>query len=188
MWPVAWDKISEILFAGLINAVFAIVLALVVKRWLFEYQTRFARLHEERAKVIAELYRRLVRAQNNLSSMMNLMKDEGSPTILSITNIAAREIQAFRDYFDENRIYLSKNLREKLGVLHTEFGALWLLLAVSQEVPSEDDDAEMKILKSVDAVKIALRRLADVIPTIVQDIEKEFRAVLGDTNEADNLP
>ena len=40
---------------------------------LFEHQTRFEKLHEERVKIIAKLYSLLVQAQRNLASLTGLV-------------------------------------------------------------------------------------------------------------------
>ena len=185
MWPIDWVKVSEIIFKSLLNLVFIGLLAIGIehrlKQSLFEYQTKFTELHKRRADVIAELYRLLVQIQHRLSSMARTMELKGSKRDKG--KAADESIDAFSKYFEENRIYLPGNLGSKIEKFRKEAVSIHLdlLLAdVSQELEEDEEYAQH--------IESAFKSIADKIPPLRQDIEEEFRKMLGNTDGATNAP
>ena len=146
----------------------------------FEHETRFARLHERQAEVIAELYKRLVRLQSNLRSFAHTIDSE----VLNYTKreqdkATGESLDAFRDYFREHRIYLPESLGERIE----EFWRLSMLayaeLAwadLSQDLASDDESySEQYIQELANASQV----LADKISPVRDDIAQEFRKLIG---------
>jgi len=143
----------------------------------FEHETRFARLHEKRAEVTAELYKLLVRSEDSLMSLALAVGHtdfEGE-----IAQKTYETSQAAIQYLNEHCIYLPGNLANTVGDLTSKFISLRYhfqeLDATAQyEVehgepqspPPERDKALEKFFKAVSPLKKA--------------IEDEFRKMLGD--------
>jgi hypothetical protein len=146
----------------------------------FERETRFAKFHERQAEVIAELYKRLVQIQSGLRSYAHAIDSD----VLNYTkrgrDKAAEElIGAFWDYCQEHRLYLTKRLGERIEEFHRQSMLAYINLSsadISQELASGDKfHQEEYIQELVEASRI----LADEISPVRDDIEQEFRKLLG---------
>jgi hypothetical protein len=146
----------------------------------FEHETRFEKLHERQAEVIAELYKGLVQIQSSLRSFAHAMDSD----ILSHTKgeegIATKEtIDAFWDYFQEHRIYLPESLGKKIDEFHRQSMLAYIDLfsaTISKELSSDDESYQEKYTKELaEAAGI----LADGISPVRDDIAREFRGLLG---------
>lgn len=189
MWPIARDKLSQILLTGLASAIFTGVLAFLfqsfIKQWLsrnleefkvnlqlaaFEHQTRFTKLHEKRAEVIAELYKRLVKTERGLRLVLDTIPGLPPEHLLEETlRPVLDSIPDFSSYFEMNSIYLDGNVCGKLKDLNDEFqmalaGTLYYL---------EEDPGSTR------GWEIAFETLTEKIPPIKESIEREFRKMLG---------
>jgi len=71
-----------------------------------QHQTRFTRLHEPRAEVIAGLYGRFVRAHAAFGAYLTIIKPGGEPD----PREAMERADEFVQYFNENRIYFEESL------------------------------------------------------------------------------
>ena len=102
-----------------------------LKLTAFEHETRFAKLHERRAEVIAALHKMLVQVQRTFPMTM--------PTSLSREDReeALNSLSEFARYFDENRIYLSSHLCDKLEALHKEFSNVVTFYSVDDMSPQK---------------------------------------------------
>lgn len=134
----------------------------------FEHETRFAELHKERAKVIAELYGRLVQTQYSLDS---LAKEKEIPIfepekVEEKEKIALKSLREFWKYFDDHRLCFTEGLCGTIEKFHSQsVETLFQLLATDWSYDQR--------MKSV------LDRLAKQVPSLRREIEKEFRKVLG---------
>jgi len=136
-----------------------------------EHQVRFSNLHEERAKVIADLYTRLVILQREAERFVfNLgKKTDGQPS-------AFERVYDFYCFVDERRIYFPEHICRLLEqydvalrgpVVHAHvYGDI--------EYPNHQTLIERNegFKKSFDAFK-------NEIPTARRKLEEEFRLILG---------
>ena len=92
----------------------------------FEHQTRFIRLHEKRAEVIAELYRQIMIIEVWIE---HLISEAGIPETFISVDAGAKYIddvllhigisqQKLAQYFNLNRLYLDADLCNKLVAFH----------------------------------------------------------------------
>ena len=163
------------------TALFAFVLKTPIQRWLekslerfkvdlqlaaFEHQTRFTKLHEKRADVIAELYKRLVRADRSFKQAAAAPFKPAEP---SQATKASEDGSAFSQYFEEHRIFLAGDLCEQIDDLNKGFWeASWAMRPVPEGVPPDPRSW-------IDAWE----RVTTEIPQIISGIEDEFRKTLG---------
>lgn len=86
----------------------------------FEHEIRFLRLHEKRAEILAELYKKLVEAVSAARvfvTPINLGIDEEADKKRYKDAIAIEKSTLFYDYFDIHRIFLNDELCSKLEIL-----------------------------------------------------------------------
>lgn len=79
-----------------------------------EHQVRFAKLHERRAEVIAELYGLLVEAHWASQSFVSPAEWAGEPSKKEKYVTAMNKAAEFYRYFDKNRIYLPQATCDQL--------------------------------------------------------------------------
>lgn len=144
----------------------------------FEHEIRFARLHERRAEVIAELYARLVETENAFESLtfpVPLVVGRGEP--YDMLSEALRCASTLRNCFYENRIYFDENLCAEIdGFMQNLYRALrhpWLHGAFKDE--DFGAGAEERKKTAEEARKI----VNEYMPRILSQIEKSFREMLG---------
>jgi len=134
----------------------------------FEHETRFAELHKERAKVIVELYRRLMQIQYSLNS---LAEEKEIPIfepeeVKDKEEIARESLIEFGKYFVDHRLYFTESLCGTIEKFRSQSGETWLELLIVNW-------SQYEKMKSI------LDRLAKQIPSLRREIEKEFRKMLG---------
>jgi len=192
-----WQEISKIIFTAVASAIFTGVLAFAAQRYIekwfsrrlekfkvdlqlgaFEHQTRFTKLHEKRAEVIAELYLRLVKTQRCFTSMLDPLPAEfsGDPRVERIK--VARDIaNNFLEYFDTHQLFLDPALCAKLSRLSQEFSEIYITFVMAQSDPTGSSAVHKAWSDGID-------KLNKEIPKLRDEIEVIFRKMLGDTNSA----
>jgi hypothetical protein len=85
-----------------------------LRRAAFEHETRFARLHEKPAKIIADLYRLLMVAFREVEHFVHPMHWTGEPSKEEQYLTAMNALAEFARYYDQRRIFLPHELSERL--------------------------------------------------------------------------
>ncbi|HXX20092.1 MAG TPA: hypothetical protein VEJ46_11875 [Candidatus Acidoferrum sp.] len=96
-----------------------------LKRVAFEHETRYARLHEKRAEVLEELFKRLVKANRAFSDRFRTGRFAGEPSLEVQSEQAAEAANQFVDWFSENMLFIDDALREKIYSVNNHFLNLW---------------------------------------------------------------
>ncbi|HXX18696.1 MAG TPA: hypothetical protein VEJ46_04790 [Candidatus Acidoferrum sp.] len=96
-----------------------------LKRAAFEHETRYARLHEKRAEVLEELFKRLVKANRAFSDRFRSGHFAGEPSLEVQSERAAEAANQFVDWFSENMLFIDDALREKIYSVNSHFWNLW---------------------------------------------------------------
>ncbi len=145
-----------------------------------EHQVRFTKLHEKRAEVIAELYKRLVQAERSINSLidnLSLIKDLQSgqkELILEEDEKTARESgQQFSDYFDENQVYLDERLCIQIEKFNFGLKKIYISFLRDKIRGREGDQGETQ------EPEVDWGALKKNIPPIRTEIEQQFRKMLG---------
>ena len=136
----------------------------------FEHQTRFVKLHEDRASIIKELYRKLHKAHGAFEDLLAPVKALGPGGIKEIIETASKYGREFFDYFQENRIYLDADLCKQIDTLNAVFRRAW-----SDFVPMGDEDY---MAKGSQHLKV-WAEFKEMIPPLREEIENRFRKLLG---------
>ncbi len=140
----------------------------------FESETRFARLHEKRAEVIAELYKKLVAAENTVQALIRRVGGAGLGfrSEVEVFDEAVVATANFFVYYDENKIYFDETLCSKLQEFHEHLQSIWLKYVMHkiERVPPE------KVRRDFAR---EWEPLIGQIPHVRVEIMKAFRELLG---------
>ncbi|MFW6116374.1 MAG: hypothetical protein ACOC6F_01485 [bacterium] len=161
-----------------------VVVYLLQLRWQEQMEkrlTRFSRLHERQAEVIAELYARLVQIERSFRNPPTAKHpDPYSQPAQAEREALKKSVEDFWHQYEEHRIYLPEALEQKIEVFYYEswFACEKLLHAdVSRMLMSADKDypSTKQYAQDLDAYRHAVEDIA----SIKESIEAKFRELLG---------
>lgn len=142
-----------------------------------EHQVRFARLHEKRASVIAEINGHLAEVMWEAESFLSPMQWAGDPPMEEKHRGAMNKLVEFFRFFDKHRIYLPEALCSSLEklVLQVRSHVIGFGVYVRFRDSLNDhtrDQKEKAWNAGWDAIK-------NQIPAARKALEDEFRLLLG---------
>ena len=147
----------------------------------FERQTKFSKLHERRAQVIEEIYRKLLNVLSDLVMLKNSIQlaESKSKEIDDAVTKTYETIREFMDYFNGNQLYLPETLCTKIIVLYVDVSQVHLnLLSIRENKKSVMND-KIQNKRYWDELAQTSTVLADKITPLIKEIEREFRNLLG---------
>lgn len=147
----------------------------------FERQTKFSKLHERRAQVIEEIYRKLLNVLSDLVMLKNSIQlaESKSKEIDDAVTKTYETIREFMDYFNGNQLYLPESLCTKIIVLYVDVSQVHLnLLSIRENKKSVMND-KIQNKRYWDELAQTSTVLADKITPLIKEIEREFRNLLG---------
>lgn len=142
----------------------------------FERETTFAKLHERRAEVIAEIYKRLARKHAAFSDYLSPIqvgsKEEHGKRVKEAKEMG----NDFISYFNENQIFLDTKLCAEIDKLLAVFRRIW-----------SESGADIESFKGTKWVE-TWNDFNEKVPPLRGKIEKQFREMLGilDSKEQDH--
>ena len=140
-----------------------------------EHQIRFESLHARRAEVIAELYRLIVQAQSDASSLARPFQLAGEPSQSEKYDQANRSGEELNHFFLRNRIYFRPELCNRIDdFIRRLHRALVDFKPVIDALQNDKDHAG-----SLHNWKKTWDGLTKEVPPIKLGIEHEFRQLLG---------
>jgi hypothetical protein len=154
----------------------------------FEHQTRFARAHEKRAEVTAEIYRRVLAIEIWLTHLVGecelpdevfTSREAASEALDGIIGHVSLSLQKLAVYFNVNRLYLEEAVCEKLLAFHDT--VLDRSDVVSGYVSERFGDLSKDELRQVYGSNLRKRanKALDEVVKSRRAIESDFRALLG---------
>jgi hypothetical protein len=140
-----------------------------------EHQVRYQSLHIKRAEVIAELYKLLVRAVQDVNSLASPFQGAGEPPQEEKQRTASQSGRALNDFFEQNRIYFKPESCNRIA------NFIWKLYkAIIDFTPVLNDLANPHFpQKRVEKWGKVWKELTEELPPIKTEIEQEFREILG---------
>jgi hypothetical protein len=138
----------------------------------FEHRERFSLIHQRRADVIATFYGKIARTKSVVTDLVGIFQ-QGGQSLIEKKKKAADIYNDMSAYFFENRIFLPHETAEK---------AEKLVMAI-RDVLIEFDTAQMGNNEyKPDQTGLwvqAFKRLRDEVPPILNELEHEFKELLG---------
>src|SRR5262249_13757806 len=147
-----------------------------------EHQVRFSNLHEKRAEVIADLYKRFVELSWQTTVFVrisDLLTDR--PPVRQTYNDVVGKIDELRIFVETNRIYVPAHT----GRLIDSFITRMLLTVdeVKAHGRTEKDDP-LRVAKIDEFFKKAYEVVEEDLPDLKEQLETEFRTILGEKLDA----
>lgn len=135
-WGVGWSIVAGILsssiVSGLAQAVlnhrYSTKLESLKKDFsleLFERQTKFAWLHNERSRVLVRLYRLLWRVDKLFNDMTRPVQFTNDELTKAGREKASKAANTFFDFYQKNRVLLDDNLVTTLQQIEEEYRRVW---------------------------------------------------------------
>lgn len=192
----AWQTIL-IAFGG--NAALIAVLAWagksLVSQWLskdiekhkvelqksaLEHQIIFSRLHDKRAEVVAEVYSLLVSTHQKMNEFVSPVGFAGGPTKHDLFIEVMKSSAKFSEYYAEKRIYIPEKICAKIDELFNNMKMK--AISFGYFVRFENDDTLVEEMGEKHKAWVEASEYFDtVVPEAKSALEKEFRAILGDS-------
>jgi hypothetical protein len=143
-----------------------------------EHEIRFARLHEKRAAVIAELYGHLVESLWEAESFLSPMEWAGEPDKKEKYRLANNKLVEFFRYFDKHRVYLPEELCASLEALAMEVRTHVIRFSVYLRYDDQSMLEHTRIEKD-NAWNEGWDAIRNRVPKARRLLEQEFRRMLG---------
>lgn len=135
-----------------------------------ERQIRFVRLHEERARVIAEVYQRILALLDASEQYVHIFESSNGPSKMERRQIVAARLNELAEYFEPRKLYLPKDIAD--GVQQLVSKLVSLLTDFRHKVETKGEEADLKAWSSIFS---ALG--SDVRPMLAR-LEESFRNML----------
>ena len=137
----------------------------------FEHQVRFNYIHETRAKVIADLYSKIVVTQRDVEKFVVKWSSDQKPFFE-----IAQKIDELRLFFSEHRIYfeadLSDQIEELIQIIWTPVVDIHVYVKVDNpNAHKEKWEALKRAVKSIES--------NGTISSVRKNLEDEFRNLIG---------
>lgn len=145
-----------------------------------EHRIRFAKLHEKRADVLAELYRLMAIGLEGVNSFISQIELAGEPSKNQKFIVAMNKLVDFFTYLDRNRIYLPRKISEELETFFRDIRAMTLGVGIYTGIPEYQLQDHSRAQMMDNWIKAA-EKLVQAVPKAREVLEDEFRRLLGDT-------
>jgi pyrroloquinoline quinone (PQQ) biosynthesis protein C len=165
-----------------------VVVYLLQLRWQERMEkrlTRFSKLHERQAEVIARLYGLLVEVQSDLSSCAYAVSDTAEDftreKLEERLDATEQSTEAFWNYFERHQIYLPQSLTERIGRLYRDSLRVYATgrqIEISQALMESSDNYSDREQYNQYLEELP-RIVEEEIAPLKEDIEREFRRLLG---------
>ncbi len=142
-----------------------------------EHQIRFERLHDKVAKAVQTLYVKLVRLKQTSFYYAANFNNKDTAYVDKQFREAMDAYSEFEKYFTENKIFFEDKTCDEIGkfqreVSNTIFGLAGLSYESYPPTPDGDEKKRKAWLQNFD-------RMLKKMPPIMEDIRRQFRALLG---------
>jgi hypothetical protein len=145
-----------------------------------EHQIRFAKLHEQRAEVVKDLYQRLVHARSDAA--LYILGDARNKDLAAETNEKMLELYRF---ISLSRIYLPEKLCESLDSFESTLrrsvinvDVFWARVNQYTLLSPENQAMQNKVMLE------ACNFLESKSPAMLTELVREFRVLLGEQPQA----
>jgi hypothetical protein len=138
-----------------------------------EQQIRFSNLHQKRAEIVAELYKRLAQVEREANYFVGQLGEERNnegPNMLE-------RLWDFINFVDENQIYFPNLISVLLESYYSELQRHVVHAHVYGK--NKEKLSYQAMLKMNEGFENAFKAFSEQIPTLRLTLRQEFRAILG---------
>ena len=138
----------------------------------FEHRERFSTIHQRRAEVIANLYGKIARTKSVTADLVGIFQ-QGGQSLLQKKEKASEVYNDMASYFYENRLFLPKTTAERAENLINTLKEILIEFDASQMGNDEYKPDPSGLWKQ------SYQKLRDEVPPILEELEEEFKEILG---------
>lgn len=138
-------------------------------------KVRFSQLHNERAKITAELYERFVKFEDDMRSLTTPLEQQSSPSKDEKLETAAKSGNKFLSFYMKNKIYFPPDICETIEELNDELRGVYNEFQIYEpynHTPTSPQDTG----QWHDSWK---RVTEEEVPELKSELEQHFRELLG---------
>jgi hypothetical protein len=141
-----------------------------------EHQVRFTKLHEKRAEIIADLYKKLIDLHRHAEYFVMTRENNSDPAKDKEFREIQQEMADFQKFYQEHQIYLPLDVCTSLENLLSEItGNVWAAGIFGRI----EHPGEQTVLSSQEAFTKGYAAFEEKIPAARKALENEFRKMLG---------
>jgi hypothetical protein len=136
---------------------------------------RFSQLHDERARITAELYEKFIIFEEDMRSLTDPIEYEHSPSKDEKLETAAESGNEFINFYMKNKIYFPPEICDTIENIHEEMQSIHSKFGIYKPYKSLPDDP-----KDTDKWLESWKRMTEEdIPELKKELEEHFRELLG---------
>jgi hypothetical protein len=139
-----------------------------LEKEIIQFRIKYERLHSERAEVIKEVYKRIVKAYHDIKLYKSQLELPGFPSGEERKKILIKTVVDLIYYYEQNRIFFEEELAGKIDDLIGILGSS-LIPILNSKKGYIDDKKFNEIWGKIDKEA----------PEIKKIIEKKFREIIG---------
>jgi len=136
---------------------------------------QFSQLHNERAKITAELYEKFVIFEEDMRSLTEPMERKGDPPKEDKLETAAESGNEFINFYMKNKIYFPSEICDTIEDLHEEMKSVYNKFGIYKPYESRPGDPQ----DPGEWLEMWKRVTEDEVPELKQELEDHFRELLG---------
>lgn len=149
---------------------------------LNEFNIRFSKLHQERAEVIKELYKKIVELHSAMVVFTRrahfVIEDANKEEEERLIRVN-KALNEFHNFFIPNRIFFNRELASKLENLSKEYwNKGWDFASMNTEFKAGGLTREM-VKNYLDKSRKITETIENDFVKLIEDVETEFRKMLG---------
>lgn len=138
-----------------------------------EHQIRFANLHEKVAKVVAGTYARLYRLREAIQRYGAIIESSNTPPKKEQREAAGQAMKDFHEYFLPRRLYLPKDLANRIKSFDDKLYKV--ALGFKRDIEEDEKPGYTSRVTWADVDKV----MTDEVRPMFDELEDEFRNLLG---------
>ena len=153
---------------------------------LQEFNIKFSSLHSERAKVIKELYTKLIELQSSMftyTRRAHIVIDDGKKEKqdrIDRVNLALKE---FSNYYFPNKIFFNSSLTLKIDALINDYYKTgWDFTDVVYYMENKFDLEREEIKSNFEKMNELSSKVEKDFPILIEELSEEFKEILGVNN------
>lgn len=145
--------------------------------------TRQTTLHDKRLTIIDEMYKKLVALDSGMRAMtgMHLVYDDAEKENKERVDAAQKAFADYNNYFLYNKLYFNKAISDLLENIRKEYFSANFDFFEPKRLSSftGGQPSPQGYRAAVETSQAAAKRIKDDIPKILEQLEAEFRKLLG---------
>ena len=142
----------------------------IITNYLEKKKYVFETIHQERVRVLLELYRKIIRTERAFQSLMNPFQGANEPSQEEKAKKAAESANEFLDYFHDNKIYLNEIIESKIIFINEKLVNVWARFNYVAKFQGEIDAKEWGNVWN---------EIKDEVPKISKELKREFQEIIG---------